>query len=91
VKPLLGDGVDLWDLVGIEECICGAAEGCADVESEHKFSGGATIGCAVHREIATVLIAHKPEDLRIFLGTRHTFGVKVNCRASSHVRASGTF
>jgi len=34
---LLGDGVDLRDLAGVQECICGATEGCADIESEHEF------------------------------------------------------
>jgi len=50
-KGLLCDRVDLRDFSRIEECICGTAEGCADVEGEHKLSGGATIRCAVHREI----------------------------------------
>jgi len=71
VKHLLGDGVNLWDLVGIEECICGAAEGCANVEGEHKLPRGATIGCAVHREMATVLIPHKLETTYISWGPPH--------------------
>jgi len=68
---LLGDGVDLWDFARIKECVCGAAEGCADVEGEHKLPGGAFIGCAVHREMVTA--SHKSKAVCIFLDARHTF------------------
>ena len=66
--------MDLRNLIRVQERVCGATERSADVESDDKLPGGATISCAGHWGTARLLwVARRTKTICTFLGSRHTF------------------
>ena len=64
----------MWDLAGVQECVCGSTVRGADIERENELPRGTVIRCACHKETTTVQkTARKAKDVVYLPRIRHTF------------------